>query len=164
MQVRGVFEQLGLEPEHNIIQFSLILHKTPRLTMQSLCHTLKLSRFYTMVSETIIRNVATESWFDQARFIPPDAIFALTAQYIADQSPKKVNLGQGTYRDENGNPWVLPSVRNSRKLLSQELNHEYLPIAGLADFRKEAAKLALGPELFQKQQDKVLTTSYPSQH
>ncbi|KAJ5203590.1 aminotransferase [Penicillium cf. viridicatum] len=110
-----------------------------------------------MASETITRNVATESWFDQARFIPPDSIFALTAQYIADKSPKKVNLGQGTYRDEYGNPWVLPSVRNSRKLLSQELNHEYLPIAGLADFRKEAAKLALGPELFQKQQDKLAT-------
>ncbi|KGO74188.1 Aminotransferase, class I/classII [Penicillium italicum] len=109
-----------------------------------------------MASETITQNVATQSWFDQARFIPPDAIFALTAQYLADPSPKKVNLGQGTYRDEYGNPWVLPSVRKSRKLLSQELNHEYLPIVGLADFRKEAAKLALGSELFEKQQDKVL--------
>ncbi|KAJ5374438.1 aminotransferase [Penicillium concentricum] len=109
-----------------------------------------------MASETT-RNVTTHSWFDQARFIPPDAIFALTAQYVADPSPKKVNLGQGTYRDEHGNPWVLPSVRESRKLLAQELNHEYLPIVGLADFRKEAAKLALSPELFQKQQDKLAT-------
>jgi aspartate aminotransferase len=112
-----------------------------------------------MASQTITRNVATQSWFDQARFIQPDAIFALTAQYLADTSPKKVNLGQGTYRDEHGNPWVLPSVRKSRKLLS-ELDHEYLPILGLADFRKEAAKLALGPDLFQKQQDKVLTLPY----
>ncbi|KAJ5868960.1 hypothetical protein N7534_003513 [Penicillium rubens] len=109
-----------------------------------------------MASQTITRNVATQSWFDQARFIQPDAIFALTAQYLADTSPKKVNLGQGTYRDEHGNPWVLPSVRKSRKLLS-ELDHEYLPILGLADFRKEAAKLALGPDLFQKQQDKLAT-------
>ncbi|KAJ5206498.1 aminotransferase [Penicillium cf. griseofulvum] len=110
-----------------------------------------------MTSETITRNVTTQSWFDQARFIPPDAIFALTAQYAADRSPQKVNLGQGTYRDEHGNPWVLPSVRESRKLLSKELNHEYLPIIGLADFRNEAAKLALGAELFQKQQDKLAT-------
>jgi hypothetical protein len=36
----------------------------------------------TMASQTITRNVATQSWFDQARFIQPDAIFALTAQYI----------------------------------------------------------------------------------
>ncbi|KAJ5169997.1 aminotransferase [Penicillium coprophilum] len=110
-----------------------------------------------MTSEPITRNITTQSWFDQARFVPPDVIFALTAQYVADKSPKKVNLGQGTYRDEHGNSWVLPSVRESRKLLAQELNHEYLPIVGLADFRKEAAKLALGSELFQKQEDKLAT-------
>lgn len=123
--------------------------------MQSSRFTPKLRQFYKMASETITQN-ATQSWFDQAHFIPPDAIFALTAQYIADKFPQKVNLGQGTYRDESGNPWVLPSVRKSRELLSQKLNHEYLPIVGLADFRKEVAKLALGPELFAKQQDKVL--------
>lgn len=104
------------------------------------------------------RNLNTQSWFSQARYIPPDAIFALTAQYLADPSPKKVNLGQGTYRDEDGNPWVLPSVRQSRKLVSQELNHEYLPITGLASFRKEAAKLALGSTIFEKQKDKVPAT------
>ncbi|QQK46320.1 Aminotransferase, class I/classII [Penicillium digitatum] len=94
-----------------------------------------------MASETITRNVATQSWFDQACFILPDAMFALTAQYITDSSPTKVNLGQGTYRDEQGNPWVLPSVRKSRKLPSQELNHEYLLIVGLAEFCKEAANM-----------------------
>lgn len=103
-----------------------------------------------------IETITSPSWFDQAHFIPPDAIFALTAQYVADTFPQKVNLGQGTYRDENGNPWVLPSVRKSREILSQKLYHEYLPIVGLASFRQEAAKLALGPELFAKQQDKVL--------
>lgn len=102
-----------------------------------------------------IETITPTSWFDQARFIPPDAIFALTAQYLADEFPQKVNLGQGTYRDGNGNPWVLPSVQKSRELLSQKLNHEYLPIVGLASFREETAKLALGPELFAKQKDKV---------
>ncbi|CAG8018591.1 unnamed protein product [Penicillium nalgiovense] len=125
--------------------------------MQPIHRTSGLSRLNAMVSETIPPDVLTESWFDQARFIQPDAIFALTAQYLADTSPKKVNLGQGTYRDEHGDPWVLPSVRKSRKLLSNELDHEYLPIVGLEDFRKEAAKLALGPELFQKHQDKLAT-------
>jgi aspartate aminotransferase len=124
--------------------------------MQSFRFTPNLGQFYKM-TETITQK-ATQSWFDQARFIPPDAIFALTAQYVADESPQKVNLGQGTYRDENGNPWILPSVRKSRELLSQKLNHEYLPIVGLADFCREAAKLALGPELFAKQQNKVLPT------
>lgn len=128
--------------------------------MQPLRHTTKVKGLYITSFETMTRNLNIQSWFDQARYIPPDAIFALTAQYLADSSPKKINLGQGTYRDEHGNPWVLPSVRQSRKLLSQELNHEYLPITGLASFRKEAAKLALGSALFEKQKDKVLATPY----
>jgi aspartate aminotransferase len=101
-------------------------------------HITKPRQFYKMVTKTISQN--TLSWFDEARFIKPDAIFVLTAQYVRFKSPRKVNLGQGTYRDENGNPWVLPSVRKSRELLSQSLNHEYPPIVRLADFRKEVAK------------------------
>lgn len=38
VQVRGVFGQLGLEAEHDIIQFSLILHKTSEII-----HTISLS-------------------------------------------------------------------------------------------------------------------------
>lgn len=39
VQVRGVFGQLGLEAEHDIIQFSLILHKTSEINHRiSLSH------------------------------------------------------------------------------------------------------------------------------
>ncbi|GAB1192120.1 hypothetical protein APSETT444_001304 [Aspergillus pseudonomiae] len=96
------------------------------------------------------------SFFDAASYIPPDAIFALTAEYNADTFPQKVNLGQGTYRDENGQPWVLPSVQKAREiLLSQGLYHEYLPILGLQTFRNEATKLALGSEIYDKKQSKL---------
>lgn len=87
--------------------------------------------------------------------IEPDAIFALTAQYNGDASVNKVNLGQGTYRDENGLPWVLPSVSAARRTLAEQgLNHEYLPILGLANFRKAACELVIGktsPRLEAKQ-------------
>lgn len=39
------------------------------------------------------------------------SIFALTARYVADTNPKKINLGVGAYRDNNGKPWVLPVVK-----------------------------------------------------
>lgn len=42
--------------------------------------------------------------------LPVAESFALTAAYNADSFPDKVNLGQGVYRDENSQPWVLPSV------------------------------------------------------
>lgn len=97
-----------------------------------------------------------ESWFQKTRLIAPDAIFALTAQYLADSDPRKVNLGQGTYRDGQGQPWVLPSVIKAREaLLAQGLHHEYLPILGLASFRDATAKLVLGSDLFNARAGKV---------
>ncbi|OKL58664.1 hypothetical protein UA08_06342 [Talaromyces atroroseus] len=81
------------------------------------------------------------SAFARAEYIPPDAIFEVTKRYVADPDPNKVNLGQGTYRDEKGNPWVLPSVREAKVQLGEGF-HEYLPIAGLQQFRDEAVKVA----------------------
>jgi aspartate aminotransferase len=86
------------------------------------------------------------SLFTTAPHIPADAIFALTAEYVADPSPQKVNLGQGTYRDDNGQPWVLPAVREARRILLEEkgLQHEYLPILGLPGLRAKTAELVFG--------------------
>ena len=42
---------------------------------------------------------------------PPDAILGLTEAFKSCPDPKKVNLGVGAYRDDNGKPFVLPSVR-----------------------------------------------------
>lgn len=41
---------------------------------------------------------------------PPDAILGITEAFKRDTNPKKINLGAGTYRDDNGQPYVLPSV------------------------------------------------------
>jgi aspartate/tyrosine/aromatic aminotransferase len=40
-----------------------------------------------------------------------DEAFAITADFTADQDPRKVSLGAGVYRDENSKPWILPSVK-----------------------------------------------------
>lgn len=42
---------------------------------------------------------------------PPDAILGVTEAFKADTDKRKINLGVGAYRDENGKPYVLPSVR-----------------------------------------------------
>lgn len=82
----------------------------------------------------------SQSLFGAAQPIPPDAIFEVTRRYIADTSVEKINLGQGTYRDENGQPWILPSVKLAKEALG-ETGHEYLPIAGLRSLRDETVKL-----------------------
>ena len=81
-----------------------------------------------------------KSFFSSGSLIPPDSIFEVTKAYNADKNPNKVNLGQGTYRDGDGNPWILPSVRLAKEKV-KNCGHEYLPIAGLKDFRDRAVEL-----------------------
>ena len=42
---------------------------------------------------------------------PPDPILGVTEAFKKDTDSRKINLGVGAYRDENGKPYVLPSVR-----------------------------------------------------
>ena len=42
---------------------------------------------------------------------PPDAILGVTEAFKRDTNPKKMNLGVGAYRDDNGKPFILPSVK-----------------------------------------------------
>ncbi|KAG4424641.1 hypothetical protein IFR04_002174 [Cadophora malorum] len=95
---------------------------------------------------------------------PEDPLFGLMAAYRADTFDKKVDLGIGAYRDDDAKPWVLPVVKKADELLRNDpaLNHEYLPIAGLATFTSAAAKLILGsdsPALADKRTCSVQTIS-----
>ncbi|KAK0238195.1 aspartate aminotransferase [Armillaria nabsnona] len=86
--------------------------------------------------------VSGEFW-DGIPNMAEDEMFAMTDTFKRDPFPKKVNLGAGAYRDEEGKPWVLPVVKKAHALLidSPTLDHEYLPIAGLDEFTCSAAKL-----------------------
>ncbi|KAF2002233.1 PLP-dependent transferase [Amniculicola lignicola CBS 123094] len=95
---------------------------------------------------------------------PEDALFGLMAAYRRDTDPKKVDLGIGAYRDNNAKPWVLPVVKKADELLRKDpdLNHEYLPIAGLAAFTSASQKLILGdesPAILEKRATSVQTIS-----
>lgn len=50
------------------------------------------------------------SWWSHVEMGPPDAILGVTEAYKRDTNPKKINLGVGAYRDDNGKSYVLPSV------------------------------------------------------
>ena len=62
---------------------------------------------------------------------PPDKILGLNDLFNKDKNELKVNLGVGAYRDSNGNPLVLSSVKKAKDLLAKlSNNHEYASIAG----------------------------------
>lgn len=88
------------------------------------------------------------SIFSNVQDAPPIEVFALSRAYNADQSPKKVNLGVGAYRTDEGKPWVLPVVRKLEAQLAADetLNHEYLPVLGLDAFSKAAVHMLLGTD------------------
>ncbi|KAG8895798.1 aspartate transaminase aat1, partial [Tulasnella sp. 408] len=90
---------------------------------------------------------------------PPDPILGITEAFKADKDPKKINLGVGAYRDDNGKPYVLPSVQKAEELLAAAKgDKEYLPITGLADFTSAAAKLAYGADSTALKEGRIAVT------
>lgn len=78
------------------------------------------------------------SFFSKVERAPPDPILSLTTAYHEDPKPQeyKINLGVGAYRDGEGKPWVLESVRKAERLVLEnpQTNHEYIPILGTDRF------------------------------
>ncbi|CAB3366865.1 Hypothetical predicted protein [Cloeon dipterum] len=97
----------------------------------------------TRSSGPVIQRAA--SWWSQVEMGPPDAILGVTEAFKKDTNPKKINLGVGAYRDDNGKPFVLPSVlKAEEQMRAKKLDHEYGPIGGTAEFCKHSITLALG--------------------
>jgi len=78
---------------------------------------------------------------------PPDPILGVTEAFKACPSPLKMNLGVGAYRDQDGKPFVLPSVRQAEAaIVAAKYDKEYLGITGFPQFTKHAAILAYGSD------------------
>lgn len=90
---------------------------------------------------------------------PPDPILGVSEAFKADKDPRKINLGVGAYRDGTGKPYILTSVKKAEDLIAT--NHpdkEYLPITGLPEFTKNAAKLAYGADSVPLSQGAIAVT------
>ena len=84
---------------------------------------------------------------------PADPILGVTEAFVADQSPRKVNLGVGVYTDDNGKIPVLECVRHAEsERLKSVPPRGYLPIDGLAAYDRAVQEL-----VFASQQKHVVT-------
>lgn len=61
--------------------------------------------------------------------LPLDPIFKLFGEFLADTNPNKVNLGIGLYADDEGKPFVFPSVKKAF-LEVDNSNFDYAPLRG----------------------------------
>lgn len=76
---------------------------------------------------------------------PPDAIFLTKKMHAADKDPRKVNLGIGAYRTDEGKPMVLNCVKKAEQMiLDQGMNKEYLGQGGYEAFCQAARELVVG--------------------
>ncbi|KAJ2767671.1 Aspartate aminotransferase, cytoplasmic, partial [Coemansia nantahalensis] len=87
-------------------------------------------------------------FFDSVPQAPPDGILKLSVLSRADSDSRKVDLGVGAYRDDDGKPWVLPVVRRAERQLadSPAANHEYLPVGGVPELTSGAQTLIFGAD------------------
>lgn len=80
---------------------------------------------------------------------PADKILGLNTKFQLDNNPLKINLGVGAYRDDNGKPWILPSVRMAEKILyDTEKEKEYAPILGAPQYIEQVQRLLWGSDRY----------------
>jgi aspartate aminotransferase len=84
--------------------------------------------------------------FETIDRLKPDQILGLMAQFRADTSPQKVDLGVGVYRDPSGNTPVLECVRRAEQLvLAAQSTKSYVAAAGREEYNSAVENLVLGP-------------------
>lgn len=96
-----------------------------------------------------LAGAAGSSWispalWDAVPMAPADPILGVSEMFRRDTHPERINLGVGAYRDDDGKPIVLPSVRHAEQLISGNQYMEYLPMGGLKSFVDASVKLAYG--------------------
>src|SRR5262245_15530599 len=87
------------------------------------------------------------SLFGEVPLAPRDPILGVTEAFVADQNPKKVNLGVGVYNDDNGKLPVLECVKRAEHaIVDKNAPRGYLPIDRLAAYHKAVQALLFGAD------------------
>lgn len=77
--------------------------------------------------------------------LPADPILGLSTAYKADPNPKKIDLGVGVYKDEQGNTPILSSVAKAQiQLLETETSKTYITPQGVQGYINGMLELLLG--------------------
>jgi len=88
--------------------------------------------------------------FGHIEVAPVDPILGTSIAYNADTDARKINLGVGAYRTEEGKPFVLQVVKDAEKEMLEELgtkiNKEYSTIDGPPELKKLTQQLVFGED------------------
>ncbi|MEX2333252.1 MAG: aromatic amino acid transaminase, partial [Pseudohongiella sp.] len=100
--------------------------------------------------------------FERLNPLSADPILGLMAAHRTDPNPRKIDLGVGVYKDEQGNTAVMRAVKAAEaRLLQNQTTKTYVSPAGSAAFNERVADLVLGTTLRHTLGDRRTTFQTP---
>ena len=100
--------------------------------------------------------------FNTLPLLPADPILGLSQAYAKDTNPKKVDLGVGVYKNDQGQTPVMQAVLEAEKLLiHSQTTKAYTPPAGIPGANEAATQLIFGSELLSSIASRVRTIQTP---
>lgn len=85
--------------------------------------------------------------FEGLKALPQDPILSLMLKYQQDDSPAKLDLGIGVYKDEQGNTPIMQAVHTAEKqLLQTETTKSYIAPAGSPLYNQRIRELVFGAD------------------
>jgi aspartate aminotransferase len=86
--------------------------------------------------------------------VPPDPILGVSAAFQKDDSPDKVDLGVGVYKDESGKTPIPRAVKRAeQEMLAGQVTKTYLSPIGNPAFNAQVAALTFGSDLAGRKTD-----------
>ena len=91
-----------------------------------------------------------------------DPIEALFERLASDNSPQRIDLGIGVFRDESGRVPVMQAVRRAeQQLIDKDLPKSYLSPLGNQDYCRDIERLALGAGHPVLEEDRIVSAQTP---
>ncbi|XP_030479668.1 aspartate aminotransferase, mitochondrial [Cannabis sativa] len=89
---------------------------------------------------------AVGDWWDHVKPSPKDPIVGVTEAFLQDPTLKKINLGVGAYRDDQGKPVVLQCVRDAETKIAGSDFLESISAAATSKFIQGSLELVYGKD------------------
>lgn len=100
--------------------------------------------------------------FNTLPLLPADPILGLSQAYVKDTNPKKVDLGVGVYKNDQGQTPIMQAVIQAEKILiGNQTTKAYTPPAGVPGANEVATQLIFGTDLLSQIQSRVRTIQTP---
>ncbi|TPE46977.1 aspartate/tyrosine/aromatic aminotransferase [Maribrevibacterium harenarium] len=100
--------------------------------------------------------------FKHLQAVPGDPLLALIVAHQQDPNPKKVDLGVGVYKDDEGRCPILESVKKAEQIMvDNEVTKAYLGVYGAAEFAPIIQELLLGKDNAIIKEGRIQSTQTP---